>query len=289
MHRLLRINDAEFKTLTDFILDNYGINLTKKRVLIEGRLGNMLNERGFDSYTEYLNVCFSDTTGKELEQLMIKLTTNHTFFMREPEHYKFLSETALPIIKSENRDSRCMRIWSAGCSSGEEAYTTAMLISEFLKTEKPQWDTRILATDISLKILAGAQAGIYKKSSTANLPEYWIKKYFTDYDNESLKVNDDLRKEVIFKRFNLMDEIPFKKAPFDIIFCRNVMIYFTKETKTALLKRFFEVLRPGGYLFIGHSESIPRNEAVLRDKSKAMGDCLGYEYIKPAIYRKPIA
>jgi chemotaxis methyl-accepting protein methylase len=160
------------------------------------------------------------------------------------------------------------------CSSGEEAYTTAMHISEYLGAEKKDWDTRILATDISLKILSSAQEGIYAASGMQDLPDAWKTKYFDKCEDDKYKVKKALRDEVIFRTFNLMEDIPFTKAPFDLIFCRNVMIYFDLPTKTALVNRFYDVLKPGGYLYIGHAESISRNETK-------------FEYIKPAVYRKP--
>ena len=272
---MLKISDNEFDRLVKFMRDNYGINLSHKRTLIEGRLGNMLIERGFKSYDEYLDCCLSDKSGQELDGLLIKLTTNHTYFMREPEHYSFLMSTVLPFAKKVNESNKSMHIWSAGCSSGEEAYTTAMHINEYLGKDKTFWDTRILATDISLKTLAGAQNGIYQTSGLSDLPPGWVDKYFDRINEEKCKIKPSLRKEVIFRTFNLMEPIPYKKAQFDLIFCRNVMIYFEMDTKIALVKRFFDVLRPGGYLFIGHAESIPR-------------EATKYEYIKPAIYRKPL-
>lgn len=271
---LLKINDKEFERLVTYMRDNYGINLTHKRALVEGRLSNSLVELGYSNYNDYMDMCFADVTGKEIDKLIIKLTTNHTYFMREPEHYSFLTSTVLPFIKEVNK-TKSMRIWSAGCSSGEEAYTTAMHISEYLGAEKKDWDTRILATDISLKILSSAQEGVYAASGMQDLPDAWKTKYFDKCEDDKYKVKKALRDEVIFRTFNLMEDIPFKKAPFDLIFCRNVMIYFEMETKIELVKRFYDVLRPGGYLFIGHAESIPR-------------DTTNYEYIKPAIYRKPL-
>ena len=272
---MLKINDSEFNRLVTFMRERYGINLSHKRTLIEGRLSNMLYERGFKNYDDYLDCCLNDKSGKELDGLLIKLTTNHTYFMREPDHFKYLTDTVLPFLKQVNAKTKTMRIWSAGCSSGEEAYTTAMHISEFLGNEKTACDTRILATDISLRTLAGAQNGVYLASGLSDLPDGWIDKYFDRLDSEKCKIKPELRREVIFRTFNLLEPIPYKKAPFDLIFCRNVMIYFEMETKLALVNRFFDVLRPGGYLFIGHAESIPR-------------DTTQYQYIKPAIYRKPL-
>ncbi|MCH5324154.1 MAG: protein-glutamate O-methyltransferase CheR [Eubacterium sp.] len=271
----MRIDDRDFDRLVNYIKDAYGINLEGKRALVEGRLGSMLTERGFNGYTEYLDRCFMDLRGSEMQQMVNSLTTNHTFFMREPEHFTFLNDTVLPHMVRKNSAKRSMRIWSAGCSSGEEAYTAAMFISEYLGREKHYWDTRILATDISVKILAAAQNGVYPRKSAQQLPDGWVDRYFTDVDGERIKISKEIRDGVIFKMFNLMDEIPFKKEPFDLIFCRNVMIYFEKETRAKLLERFYDVLRPGGYLFIGHSEGIPR-------------EMKKFEYIAPAVYRKPL-
>ncbi len=271
---MLNITDNEFNRLVSYMRKHYGINLQNKRTLIEGRMSNLLIELGFKNYNDYMDMCFNDKSGKEIDRLIIKLTTNHTYFMREPEHYTFLTQEVLPFIKDSNKATKQMRIWSAGCSSGEEAYTTAMHINEFLGAEKAKWDTRILATDISLKILSSAQQGVYNISGMQDLPKEWIDRYFDRKSDELYKVKSKLRDEVIFRTFNLMEEIPYKKAPFDLIFCRNVMIYFEMQTKIELVNRFYDVLRPGGYLFIGHAESIPR-------------DTTEYEYIKPAIYRKP--
>lgn len=269
------ITDREFQRLVDFMHDNYGINLSAKRVLIQGRLGNMLAERGFKSYDEYIDAVLADTSGAEVTTILNKLTTNHTFFMREPEHYTFLRETVLPWAV-KNAKNRELRIWSAGCSSGEECYTTAMLIDQFFGTEKVKWDTRILATDISRSVMEKAKAGIYNEDGMKGLSPEWKARYFNSLGGGKFEICRAIKDEIIFKPFNLMEPMPdkYKKRPFDLIFCRNVMIYFDQPTKNALVNRFYEVVKPGGYFYIGHAESIPRNETK-------------FEYVKPAIYRKP--
>ena len=272
----MEITDREFHRLVDYMHNNYGINLSAKRVLIQGRLGNMLRERGFTSYDEYIDAVLSDTSGAEVTTILNKLTTNHTYFMREPEHYTFMKETVLPWAAG-NSKNKVLRIWSAGCSSGEECYTTAMLIDEYFGAEKSRWDTRILATDISHSVIDKAKAGIYHQDGMKGLSPEWKSKYFTRIDDEKYQICDRIKKEIIFKYFNLMDEMPakYKANPFDLIFCRNVMIYFDQPTKNALVNRFYDVLKPGGYLFIGHAESIARGETSL-------------QYVKPAIYRRPL-
>ena len=152
----MEITDAEFQRLVKFMYDNFGINLAAKRVLVQGRLGNMLRERNFKNYSDYLDAVMNDTTGAEVTTILNKLTTNHTFFMREPEHYTFMNDVVLPYMKSVCKD-HVLRIWSAACSSGEEVYTMAMLIDQFFGAEKAKWDTRILATDISQNVIGKAK------------------------------------------------------------------------------------------------------------------------------------
>lgn len=271
----MEITDREFHRLVDYMHDNYGINLSAKRVLIQGRLGNMLAERGFKSYDEYIDAVLADTSGAEVTTILNKLTTNHTFFMREPEHYTFMKETILPWMV-KNAKNHELRIWSAGCSSGEECYTTAMLIDQFFGPEKAKWDTRILATDISDSVMDKAKAGIYTEEGMKGLSPEWKARYFNNLGSGRYEICQAIKDEIIFKHFNLMEPMPdkYKKRPFDLIFCRNVMIYFDQPTKNALVNRFYDVVKPGGYFYIGHAESIPRSETK-------------FDYIKPAIYRKP--
>lgn len=272
----MEITDREFERLVEFMHKNYGINLAAKRVLIQGRLGNMLRDRGFKNYNDYLDTVMSDTSGAEVTTILNKLTTNHTFFMREPEHYTYLKEVILPYAVA-NAKNKELRIWSAGCSSGEECYTTAMLLNEYFGREKSKWDTRILATDISHSVMDKAKAGIYSSEGMKGLSPEWKKKFFKQVGDDKFEICQEIKNEIIFKPFNLMDPMPkaFVARPFDLIFCRNVMIYFDQPTKNALVNRFYEVVKPGGYFYIGHAESVPRGETK-------------FEYIKPAIYRRPL-
>ncbi len=272
----LDITDREFNRLVAYMKDNYGINLAAKRVLIQGRLGNMLRERGFSSYDAYLDAVMQDKSGAEVTTILNKLTTNHTFFMREPEHYTYLKDVILPYVV-ENAKLNEIRIWSAGCSSGEECYTTAMLLDQYFGAQKSKWDTRILATDISHSVMDKAKRGIYTSDGMKGLSPEWKTKYFTKVGDDSYEICQKIKNEIIFKPFNLMDPMPntFKSRPFDLIFCRNVMIYFDQPTKNALVNRFYDVVKPGGYFYIGHAESIPRGETK-------------FEYVKPAIYRRPL-
>lgn len=242
--------------------------------MIEGRLGSVLDSKGFSDYSSFLDMVFADKSGTEVVNLMNRLTTNHTYFLREPEHYEFMRNTFLPEMKAK-KNKKVIYYWSAGCSSGEEPYTNVIEMMEFFGKEASQWDTKLLATDISVKVLAKAQQGVYHEDTMKNLSPEVVRKYFTSVGDNCFRVNDEVKKQVVFRVFNLMDQIPYKKNPFDLIFCRNVMIYFDNNTKVKLVNRFYDVLAPGGYLFIGHAESIPR-------------DATNFRYIKPAIYQKPL-
>ena len=272
----MEITEAEFQRLVKFMYDNFGINLSAKKVLVQGRLGNMLKERGFTNYKDYIDTVLKDTTGAEVTTILNKLTTNHTFFMREPEHYTFLKETILPYMVETCSKDHVLRIWSAACSSGEECYTTAMLIDQYFGAEKAKWDTRILATDISQSVIGKAKTGIYQEDGMKGLSNDWKARYFNNLGNGKYEICQGIKDEVIFKTFNLMDPMPdkYKAKPFDLIFCRNVMIYFDQPTKQALVNRFYDVVKPGGYFFIGHAESVNRADTQ-------------FDYIKPAIYRHP--
>lgn len=272
----LEITDAEFDRLVKYMYDNFGINLQAKKVLVQGRLGNMLNDRGFNSYNDYLDAVIADKSGAEVTTILNKLTTNHTFFMREPEHYTFLKDTILPYMTQTCQSDHILRIWSAACSSGEECYTTAMLMDEYFGAEKAKWDTRILATDISQDVIGKAKRGVYGEEGMKGLSNEWKSRYFNDLGNGKYEICQGIKDEVIFKTFNLMDPMPdkYKLKPFDLIFCRNVMIYFDAPTKQALVNRFYDVVKPGGYFFIGHAESVNRNDTK-------------FQYIQPAIYRHP--
>jgi chemotaxis protein methyltransferase CheR len=270
---VLTITDKEFKQLTEYIKDNYGIYLKEeKRALVTGRLYNVLTQNNFKSFTEYFKYISEDRTGDAAATLINKITTNHTFFMREAEHFSYFKDKILPYIVRTAK-GKDLRIWSAGCSSGEEPYTLAMIINEFLGVEKSLWDSKILATDISGKVLETAKKGIYKNEDIDTLPSIWKVNYFKRIDAEKSELLDIIRNEVIYRKFNLMEDIfPFKRK-FNVIFCRNVMIYFDLKTKCELVDKFYNLMEYGGYLFIGHSESLNRNETK-------------FKYVMPAVYRK---
>ncbi|MDF2843176.1 MAG: cheR3 [Herbinix sp.] len=270
---MITITKKEFEQLAAFIKSNYGIHLkAEKESLVMGRLQNVLIQNGFKSFTEYYDYIVSDKTQTAVTVLLNKITTNHTFFMREADHFNYFSTTVLPLLSNKitNHD---LRIWCAGCSSGEEPYTLAMLIDEFFGKEKLYWDTKILATDISSKVLEEATNGVYSNKDIETLPSKWKLNYIKRKNELESEFTAKIKDEVIFRKFNLMEPVfPFKKK-FHVIFCRNVMIYFDDRTKRDLVRKFSDSLENGGYLFIGHSESLGRDETDLK-------------YIMPAVYRK---
>lgn len=265
-----QLNQTDFLRLSQYLKAHYGINLTEKKHLIESRLGNMITQKGFSDFTEYVDHILTNASQDDLSFLLSKLTTNHTYFMRENEHFTFLRENVLPVLKANCR-TKAPAIWSAGCSSGEEPYTISMILLDYFGSEPGRWDTRILATDISDQVLTKARAGSYSKDSLKDIPTSWLQKYFTQ-SGTSYQASEKLRKNIDFRKFNLMDDIKFK-AKFDVIFCRNVMIYFEPPVKEALVRRFYNAMNPGGFLFIGHSETLNHANQP-------------FKYIQPSVYRK---
>ena len=270
---LIHLTEKEFSQLSSFVKTKFGIDLTQKRTLIEGRLTHDLRSRGIQSFQEYLDILFNDSSGTEITNLLNRLTTNLSYFMRETDHFDYLLRRILPEW-DQRLKSHDLRIWSAGCSSGQEAYNAQMVIHEYFGPRQSMWNTTILATDISMKALNKAKSGIYTLDELKDIPAKWKAKYFHPVGNDSFQICEQIRREVVFRPFNLMDPFQFKK-PFDLIFCRNVMIYFDTETKKKLVQKFYDWTAPGGYLFISHSESL-----------SSLGS--QYAYIHPAIYQKQV-
>jgi chemotaxis protein methyltransferase CheR len=240
--------------------------------LIMGRLSNTVISMGYTSFTDYIDHVTSSKNPADLELMLNRLTTNYTYFMREEAHFNFFRDTILPYLL-EKKKNKVLSIWSAGCSSGEEPYTISMLIKETLGAQAALWDTRVLATDISQNALKAAREAVYDEDSLRNLSPAWKSKYFVKASGEGIySVAPAIKSNVIFQTFNLMDPIHFR-LKFDVIFCRNVMIYFDQNTKDALLQRFYDATAPGGYLLIGHSETVNKEKTP-------------YKYLMPATYRK---
>jgi len=267
---MLEIKQADFVRLSQFIQTNYGINLTQKKNLIEGRLGKTIVDKGFADFSEYVDHLLRTKNPEDIETLLNKVTTNHTYFMRENTHFDFFQNTILPELEN-NCQSRNLGIWCAASSTGEEPYTMSIILRDYFGKKPQKWDTRMLASDISRKVLNIAMKGTYAEESLKEMPPAWKQKYFTK-SAEGYTVIKEIRDNVVFKEFNLMDPIRFKMK-FDCIFCRNVMIYFDQETKDALVQRFYDYMNPGGFLLIGHSETLNKANSP-------------FQYLMPATYRK---
>jgi len=273
----LVLKDSEFHKLSKFVQGMAGINLHEgKRELVKARLGRILRQRDFQNFGEYYDYLVNDKGGYELTVLLNSISTNLTYFFREPQHFEFLAKGALPgILKNKEASRDCsLKFWSAGCSSGEETYSLAIAVIESLN-DRERWHINILGTDLSTKVLEIANAGIYEERGIAAIPYELKKKYFQMGANRwkgYIRVKPEFRKMIHFKRLNFMEDFHFAE-PFDVIFCRNVMIYFDKQTREMLVGKFIHNLAHGGYFFIGHSESL-------------IGIKHNLKYIQPSVYRK---
>ena len=257
----LTISDADFSRLVKFVQSNYGIDLSQKRQLITGRLSTPLKQRGYASFSDFVNQVIQTKDNDLITLLLDKLTTNYTFFMREKEHLDLFCQKIIPDIVQRHQRDKTLAIWSAGCSTGEEPYNITMFLFDYLGPQAGQWDTRLLATDISNRAMTAAKKGVYELPDT--IPADWKKKYFVKQPDGHYQVAPKVRDNVIFQPFNLMDPIHFRRK-FDVIFCRNVMIYFDQPTKDALVRRFYDATVPGGYLLISKSENLSANAPYRR-------------------------
>ena len=256
------MSPREFDRLSEFIIEHCGIKMPPaKKIMLESRLQKRLRSLGMVSFKDYCDFLFDSPEGDgELVHMIDAVTTNKTDFFREPVHFQFLAETALPEFLAESAVSgrRKFTVWSAGCSSGEEPYTLAIVLSEFA-LEHPDFHHSILATDISTRVLEKARAGIYEQHLLEGVPNSLLQKYFLrskDRSKKLVRVVPELRSCITFQRVNLMDEHLVVPEKVDAIFCRNVIIYFERETQYKLLSRLCRCLKTGVYLFLGHSETV---------------------------------
>lgn len=271
------IKDREFSLLSDLVYQTIGINLgPAKKELLRTRLGKRLRLLGIPTFKDYYRYV-TEENKDELTNLFDAISTNLTSFFREQKHFDYLTHTVLPEIMEEGkrRGEWTLRVWSAACSTGEEAYSLAITISEFLG-ESSRWGVKLLATDVNTEVLEKAEKGIYKEGRVADISKSMLKKYFLRGEGKQkgmVKVKRELQNMVTFRRINLtVPRYPFRKE-FDFIFCRNVMIYFDKFTQKQIIDRMYSHLKKGGYLFLGHAESLTGIETK-------------FKYIQPTIYKK---
>jgi chemotaxis protein methyltransferase CheR len=274
-----KLSDKDFLRVSQFIHKQYGIHLSlAKKTLLEGRLRKRLKQCAIDTFGGYCDYLFTEQGMKEeLIYMIDAVTTNKTDFFREPHHFEFLTLQALPELIGNCKGPLRKKIqaWSAACSTGEEPYTLAMVLSEFA-LNCPGFDYSVLATDISTKVLDIAETAVYNEEKIVPVPFALKKKYLLkskDQSKKIVRITPELRSKVTFHRFNLMDSHFPIAEPMDVIFCRNVMIYFDLETQERLVRQFHQRLSPGGYLFMGHAESIKNMNVPLR-------------YVAPTIYQK---
>ena len=272
------LTDAEFNEIRAIIYSRFGISLgEQKRSLVLGRLRKLTQQKGFSSFAELVSFVKSDSSGDSMQEMIDRISTNHTYFFRESQHFDLLSRKVLPELVGQLRQSRSndLRVWCAASSTGEEPYSIAMTMMDFLGHEYGSWKAGLLATDVSSRVIATATRGVYSTSQVSNITETHRKRYMQQLDEENWQFRPEIRKEITFRRFNLMNPVfPFKR-PFHIVFCRNVMIYFDIPTRNELIEKIYHITAPGGYLFVGHSESIRSS------------DC-PFEYVQPAVFRKRI-
>ncbi|MFW5687294.1 MAG: CheR family methyltransferase [Bacteroidota bacterium] len=273
----LQMPDAVFDRLSSFIFTQCGIKMPPvKKVMLQSRLQRRLRELNMNSYEEYCDFVLSkDGEALELIHMIDVVTTNKTDFFREPAHFDFLTHHVFPEIIPEKTAGNCLKIWSAGCSSGEEVYTLALVISEYAE-KAGKTDYSILGTDISTRILQKAFNAVYTEDRVANIPLEIKRKYFLrskDRAKPTVRLIPEIRKKASFQRLNFMDEKYNVQEMFDIIFCRNVLIYFDRPTQQMVINRLCRNLKPGGYFFLGHSESITGMQVPLLQ-------------LKPTIFRK---
>jgi len=249
------ITTEEFQRFRTLIYGESGISLSdQKRLLLASRLSKRLRALGLATFSEYYETVTEDPTREEFTRMLDLISTNKTDFFREPKHFDFLRERILPELEGDKR----VRIWSSACSTGEEPYTIAMTLYEGVQ-DPTQWDFKILASDLSTRVLAKAASGMYDEDRFRDVPPEVIKRHFLRGRGDQtglFKVKPHLTSAITFRRVNLMDDRFPIKNPLDLIFCRNVMIYFDRPTQGKLVNKFHQYLKPGGYLFIGHSESL---------------------------------
>lgn len=273
--QVLDLSEKDFLSFSRLVYEKAGINLHQgKKELLRARLAKRIRELGFESFSQYYEHVTGDGSGEEILHMLDCVATNLTRFFREEAHFQFLAETVYPEVQEAlrmgNQDA-FFRVWSAACSTGEEPYSLAMHAGSYLG-----WNFHILATDISTKALDKAKKGIYPLSCLSEVPSWMIRKFFLKGHGPRegcVRLKPEIRSKVTFQRHNLMDPPPFQEE-MDVISCRNVLIYFDRATQKRVVESLSRALKPGGYLLVGHAESLNGALPQLR-------------YVRPAVYRKP--
>jgi chemotaxis protein methyltransferase CheR len=269
------LKEKEFETIRKLVKEKTGISLgLHKRDLVVSRLARRLRALNLSSFSSYIEVLESPSGSDELVQMINRITTNKTEFFRENHHFEFLKNQALPevVAGAAGTGGLKLRAWSAGCSSGEEPFSIGLTLLEFFANQ-PGGDLKLLASDLDTTMLAKASAGIYEAAAMEPVPKGLLHKYFdrVRQDGELFyRVRKELRSLITFRKFNLMHPTYPFKVQLDFIFCRNVLIYFDPDDKVDILTKFHQVLKPGGYIFVGHSESLMMVKDLFRYKANTV-------------------
>jgi chemotaxis protein methyltransferase CheR len=276
IHRV-GLSDAEYERLADLVRKWMGVSLEERnRPMVASRVQKLLRSTGLSSVSAYCDLLERQGDPAAIGRFVDRITTHHTYFYRDADQFEAYRREYLPEIlrRIESGGNRDLRVWCAAASTGEEPYTLAIIAQEVLGNAAPQWKTGVLATDISVGVLEQARRGIFAVEPLARLPEAWQQRWFRPLDAERVQAVKALRDEVVFRRFNLLDPLPFKQ-PFHFIFCRNVLIYFNPAMRREVLSRLRDKLAPGGYLFLGSSESLVPQE-------------YGLERARASVFRRPL-
>lgn len=272
VQREFLMTDADFKNVSNLAYEYTGIVLgPQKRDMVYGRLARRLRDLGLKAVSDYIPLV-KDDVNQEVSKFINAITTNLTSFYREAHHFEFISSTLIPELTKTNSSTKRIRAWSAGCSTGEEPYSIAMTFKEHMNLQG--WDFKILATDLDSQVLSKGQQGVYDIDRIESIDPRYKKKWFLKDKNQPdiVKVKPEVQALIKFKRLNLLEKWPMKGG-FDFIFCRNVVIYFNAETQAVLFERYADMLKEGGYLIIGHSETLDRK-------------CNRFQSIGKTIYQK---
>lgn len=272
--RSVELTPQSFRRFATFITRELGIKMCENKIpMLQGRLHRRLQALGLSSLEAYQSYLFdSGNAGDELADFIDAVTTNKTDFLREAQHFTYLVDTAIPSLDADPTRPRDFKVWCAGCSSGEEPYTLAMVLSEYGE-RRPNFNFSIFATDISMRVLRSAHAAVYDEARIEPVPEAWRKKYLLrsrDSSKRQVRIAPGLRARVRFAHLNFMDTDYGIREIFDAVFFRNVMIYFDRPTQEAVVGRLCRNLRPNGHLFIGHSESLMNLNVPLKMVTSAV-------------------
>jgi chemotaxis protein methyltransferase CheR len=253
--REFEFTEKDFKFIVNYAFEKTGIAISdNKKDMIYSRIARRIRALGFANFNEYCDYLKGDDASNEIVDFVNAVTTNLTKFFREFHHFEHLRNISLPNSFGVNQGSKKLRIWSAGCSSGMEPYSIAMTLRKAMPSLN-SWDAKILATDIDTNMLATGESGIYSEDSANDIPKEFSEYYFRSSTPKKIEMSEKLKSLISFKYLNLVEPWPMG-GPFDIIFCRNVVIYFKKETQKIIFDKYADLLRPDGYLYIGHSESL---------------------------------